>query len=122
MLTADILKTIECAIPHECSKLIDESYKCCYCEVGYAFIVHDPVVLQCGHHICQECVVETQKGCLNCKICSQEMKCTNTKGTAAEMLVKLFLNDYSKELKEKFLKSVDLYQGKFREQCYLLRS
>ena len=112
MISADILKSIECAIPHECSKLNEESLKCVYCEFGYAFIVHEPIVLQCGHHICKECVVKTEKASLNCKICSQEIKCTTSAGTAAETLVQLFSKYLAKELKEKLLTCVDAYDGK----------
>jgi hypothetical protein len=112
MFSADILKSMECVIPHKCNKLIDKTLKCVYCEVGYSFIVHEPIVLQCGHHICKECIAKTVKGSLNCKICSQEIKCTGTTGTAAETLVQLFSKDLAKELKEKLLTCVDAYDGK----------
>ena len=111
MMPSDVLKSIECAIPHECTKLIDESLKCGYCEIGYSFIVHEPIVLQCGHHICKECIEKTQTGGLICTICSNEIKCSDGAGTAAETLILLFSKDLAKELKEKFLKGVDLYEG-----------
>ena len=55
MLSADILNTIECAVPHICAKELKESNHCAHCQIGYEFIVTEPKSLRCGHNICSEC-------------------------------------------------------------------
>jgi hypothetical protein len=119
MISSDILNSIECAIPHECSKLVDESLECGYCKVGYSFIVCEPIVLECGYHICKECIAKTENRNLKFQICSKEIKCTNGAGTAAETLVKVFSKDLAKELKEKFLKGIHVYDGRCLILLYL---
>ena len=69
MLNAEILKTIECAIPHNCAKGKNESHKCAHCEIGYEFIAMDPKSLQCGHNICNYCETQVNKGSVKCKFC-----------------------------------------------------
>ena len=45
MLSADILKTIECAVPHNCAKELNDSNHCAHCQIGYEFIVSEPKCL-----------------------------------------------------------------------------
>ena len=74
MLNQRILNNIECAIPHKCAKDNNESKRCAQCDIGYLFIACEPILLQCGHHICKSCEHEAKNGSLKCKICELEIK------------------------------------------------
>lgn len=50
MQIGEILPSIECAIPHRCSK--GKCSNCAQCEIGYLFIANEPTSLECGHHVC----------------------------------------------------------------------
>ena len=53
MLNPQILQSIECAIAHKCLTDEDQAIKCAHCEIGYSFIACKPIVLECGHHVCE---------------------------------------------------------------------
>jgi hypothetical protein len=74
MLNQELRELIECAVPHKCPKEKDASNKCIQCEIGYSFIACEPILLQCGHHVCKECTEKLKKEALKCKICSAELK------------------------------------------------
>jgi hypothetical protein len=61
MLNQTVYSSIECAIAHQCAKDEDNSNKCAQCEIGYSFIACEPILLQCGHHVCKECTEKVKK-------------------------------------------------------------
>lgn len=111
MLSNNVLSSIECAISHTCLKGSNPSDKCVQCEIGYSFIADEPRVLECGHHICKECIAKTESGNINCKICSKIAKYYGANGVAADSLFQLFQNDLAKELRDKFEATIKLYDG-----------
>ena len=113
MLNAEILKTIECAIPHNCAKGKNESNKCAHCEIGYEFIAMDPKSLKCGHNICNICETRVDNGSVQCKFCQQERELSYAKGAAADLFVNLNLDTLVVELKTKYKNAFTIYDGIF---------
>ena len=113
MLSVDILKTIECAIPHNCIKGINESNKCAHCEIGYEFIAVEPESLKCGHNICNACEARVNRESIKCKFCQEEREPTGVKGAAAEVVVQAYLGPLVDELKNKYKKALTIYDGIF---------
>ena len=111
MLSLDVLKTIQCAIPHNCAKDKNDSHKCAHCELGYEFIVHEPESLKCGHNICNDCEARANKGSFKCKFCQEEREPTGVKVDAAELLMNIYLDPLVVELKDKYQKAFNLYDG-----------
>jgi hypothetical protein len=113
MLNQSVLNIIECAIPHSCAKLKDESKRCAQCEISRSFIACEPVLLKCGHHICQSCENKAKNGSLKCKICGLEIKSIDVKNNSAESLIEFLIDDLTKDLKDKYKKAFNLYAGLF---------
>ena len=113
MLNAEILKTIECAIPHDCAKGNNESNKCAHCEIGYEFIAMDPKSLKCGHNICNDCETRANNGSVQCKFCQEEREQTGVKGAADDLLVNTCLDLLVVELKTKYNNAFTIYDGMF---------
>ena len=113
MLNAKILKTIECAIPHNCAKGNNESNKCAHCEIGYEFIAMDPKSLKCGHNICNDCETRVNKGNVQCKFCQEEREPTGVKVSAADLFVDMCLDPLVVELKTKYKNAFTIYKGNF---------
>ena len=113
MLNAEILKTIECAISHDCSKDKNESNKCAHCEIGYEFIAMDPKSLKCGHNICNDCETRANNGSVQCKFCQEARGQTGVKGAAADLLVNMCLDPLVVELKNKYKNAFNIYDGIF---------
>ena len=111
MLNTQIMQSIECAIAHKCPKDDDGSKKCAHCEIGYSFVASKPVGLDCGHHVCKECDKEIENGCLTCKFCAKKVKITGFQGIAADSLFQVLATSLAKDLKEKYAKAIDLYEG-----------
>lgn len=112
MQNREILKSVECALPHKCAKKEDETKRCAYCEIGYPFVACDARILDpCGHLICFKCKEQIEGERFNCNICGCEANCTNTKAAAFETLFHLFLNDLYKELKDKYKNALYMYNG-----------
>lgn len=115
MLSSELLDNIKCAMSHACVKEDNGTSKsCAHCEIGYTFITREPIVLECGHHICKDCKEKSEKDAVKCNICGEQIKCTKTNGKASESLIKMLFKDLSSDLKEKFLKAVDKLNGKFQ--------
>lgn len=112
MLSVEILKCVECAIPHDCIKEIDPSKRCIQCEINYSFIALEPITLKCGHHICKECRAKLDRNSsFKCKICSSQISINDGVGTASEVLIQTFMKDLTRELKEKYVRTLNLYTG-----------
>lgn len=104
MLSSEFHKFMQCTIPHKCSKEKNSPENCTHCEIGYFFIVCEPIMLKCGHQICKECIEKAENEDLLCTICGAQIEIGNIMGqTVTEPLIKMFLNDLSKELAEKYL-------------------
>lgn len=114
MQNQEIIKSIECDVPHKCSKNAkDLTKKCAQCEIGYSFVACEPRTLECGHLVCLECKSKVEKGSLKCKICGVDAKYTEVQGISAHTLFQVFLNDFTKELKDKYKAALQLYDGIF---------
>jgi hypothetical protein len=106
------MKSIECAIAHKCPKDADRAKRCAQCEINYSFIACEPMVLDCGHHVCKECDEIIEKGNLKCKYCEKNVKLTGSTGVAADSMFQFVSIDVAKHLKEKFATGLDIYEGK----------
>ena len=70
-------------------------------------------MLKCGHVICNECTSKTQKGSIKCKTCGSRAEATEASAVAANALFQAFLSQLTDELKEKYKKALDIYNGLF---------
>ena len=110
MISRDIIESIECAAPHECQNKIESSKTCIYCEIDYHFISKWPVLLECQHHICLECV-EKAEG-MKCKKCNDQIKVILTKNRITELMIESNLKDFYGDLKSKFSQAHVAYTSK----------
>lgn len=53
MSSTGVKDIVECAVSHYCAK--EKKLRCATCEVGFKFVVEDPIQLICGHCICAKC-------------------------------------------------------------------
>jgi len=111
MLNQNLLKNIECVIPHKCAKDTDKSKRCAQCEIGYSFIACEPILLQCGHNICISCENKAKNGSFKCKICEHEIKSIDLKNNSAESLLDFLIDDLTKDLNDKYKKAFHLYKS-----------
>ena len=100
MVSKEIIESIECAAPHECPNRTSSSKTCIYCELDYAFISKEPVLLECQHHICLECL-EKARG-MKCKNCDAQIKVIMTKSKVTELMIESNLKELFEDLKSKF--------------------
>ena len=114
------MKSIECAIAHTCPKDADGTKRCAQCEINYSFIACEPIVLDCGHHVCKECDQSNENGILKCKICAKSVKIFGGPGVAADTLFQVFANSLAKELRDKYSIALNLYDGNLK--CFLKRN
>lgn len=112
MLSKKLIESIECAMPHECPKKMNSSNSCIYCEVGYSFIVKEPLLLECEHNICKECKDHVENK--NCKICSKKIEVLNMKNRSTQLLIESNLTKLFENLKDKFNTTLSSFQGKFQ--------
>ena len=118
MVDSDALKCIECAILHTCAKKVNGSERCLQCEIGYRFIVCEPITLKCNHFICKECKNKLDKTSeINCKICNAKIESTGLKGAASEAIVKLYLKELTSQLNDKYSLSLGQFEGKKLSFC-----
>lgn len=110
MLSPEILECIECVVPHNCTQDIS----CATCLIDYKFIACKPIMTECGHHVCEECVKKTNSANLKCKTCKSPIKSIGKLNKATELTVKAYLNELSKTLNDKFKSSLSLFECKFR--------
>ena len=111
MINQQILQSIECAIQHRCPKDTDRSKRCVECEIGYTFVACEPIVIECGHHVCKECDKNMENRSLRCKFCAKDAKATGAVGVAANTFFQVFANDLAQELKEKYTRAIDLFKS-----------
>jgi hypothetical protein len=111
MLNQEIMQSIECAFAHKCPKDADETKRCAECEIGYSFVACEPIILDCGHHICKLCDKEAQNGSLKCKFCAKSVKVIGVSGIAADSFFQVFANNLAKELRDKYEAAIDIYDG-----------
>lgn len=119
MLTEDMLEYIECAIPHNCSlnekcHQTDSKNKCAQCLVKYNFIVDEPVIIECEHHICKNCEDKSNSTKLICKICKLKgveslVKSSGIKNKVIEKIIDGHMPELYEALKQKFNKGHTLY-------------
>jgi len=109
----EIIKSIQCAAPHECPNETSspQSKACIYCDINYSFISKEPVLLECQHHICHGCV-DKAKG-LNCKICNTKIKMQSSKNRIVELVIESNLKDLFGDLKSKFTQAHVIYKSRF---------
>ena len=114
MLNQEILSHIECAVPHKCPKEKDASKKCAQCEIGYSFIACDPILLQCGHHVCKECTNKVNEMSSKCKICSAELKmlANNVHNSSSAFIIQMNLPLLGQQLRDKFQKTLSIFESK----------
>lgn len=105
---------IECALPHKCQKETDTGRKCAQCEIGYKFIAYEPMSLQCGHLVCNQCTDKIKNGAYKCKICLNEMVSFNVPASASDCLIELKMKQLTELLKEKYKQSLKILTGKLR--------
>lgn len=110
MICQEILACLECAIPHECFKESSQSSRCAQCDIGYSFIANEPILLECGHHVCKACKPKIENGSLNCRFCTKRAKTTNVKEAASDLFEALE-GELVKELSNKFEATINLYYG-----------
>lgn len=106
-----LYKSIECAIPHKCTK--EKAEKCFKCEIGYRFVANEPMALSCGHVICTECTQKIKNEKIKCKLCSADMTSANSSHLMSEHLIRSYLTYLSQELKDKYTKAIHLLEGIF---------
>ena len=112
MIDSDALKCIECAVPHTCAKQVNGSQRCAQCEVGYCFIVCEPITLKCGHFVCKECKTKAERPSeMKCKICNEKLESTGANGTASDVFVKMYLKDLTSQLRDKHFKTLNQFEG-----------
>lgn len=99
MLDEEIFRSIECAVPHTRANKSD-----------YRFIVKEPFILQCRHHVCKECKGTTPS--LPCKICNSELTYTEIIGEAADKLVQKSLKELTGLLNDGYSHSIESFAGK----------
>jgi hypothetical protein len=109
MIPKEILESIECVVPHQCPKKDDSSKTCIYCQINYTFIAHEPILLECQHHVCAECKDLAQN--MNCKNCNEQIKATSMKSKMAELFIQSNLIDLFDLLKSKFNESLTAFNS-----------
>ena len=114
MIIQQVLKSIECAIAHRCPNDDVKGKRCAQCEIGYSFIACEPIVLDCGHHICRECDQSTENETIVCQFCEKNVKLTGSTGVAAETVFQFVSLELAKQLKDKFATGLNIYDGKFK--------
>ena len=106
MSNSELLECIECAVPHKCEN------KCAFCIVDYAFIASEPMLTECGHQICIECVFKIKNKAIKCKFCCQELTSLNLVNKAAELNIRTNLGTLYTSLCKQFSSGVQLFKGK----------
>jgi hypothetical protein len=82
------------------------------CLKGDGHIVHEPVVLKCGHNACRKCCsdpdVSTVK-CFNCQKPYDKNELLNAPNNKAiDSIIQIHLNDLFQDLKLETIKSLNL--------------
>jgi hypothetical protein len=111
MLNQKLYSHIECAVPHKCSK--DAHKKCIQCEIGYSFIACDPILLQCGHHVCKECTDKVNEASLTCRICSAELKRlgNDVQNSSSGFIIQMNLPLLGQQLRDKFQNALSIFES-----------
>jgi len=110
MISQEILESIECVVPHKCSKKLDASKSCIFCEIDYHFIAKEPVLLECQHNVCKDCKGNAQNE--KCKLCNEFIKLTHMGVKSTEILIQLNLKELFEILKIKFNEATKMFQCK----------
>ena len=110
MISREIIESIECAAPHECTNKSESLKTCIYCEIDYHFISKEPVLLGCQHHICLECL-EKARG-MKCKKCNAQIKVIITKNKVTELMIESNFATLFEDLKSKFTQAHAVYTSK----------
>jgi hypothetical protein len=116
-LSKKLNESIECALPHKCSKEKSPNNKCAQCEIDYNFIAFEPQSLKCGHHVCIECTEKIKNGSFKCKICSNEMTNLNAASISSDCLIDLSLKQLTDKLYEKYKFALSKFTGKLNIFC-----
>ena len=93
-----------------CPNKSESSKTCIYCQIDYSFISKEPVLLECQHYFCLECV-ENAKG-MNCTKCNAQIKVILTKNKVTELIIESNVEELFKDLKSKFSLAHDAYTSK----------
>jgi hypothetical protein len=120
MLNQEVRELIECAVPHSCPREKEDSNKCVQCETGYSFIACDPILLECGHHVCKECIEKVKKGSYKCKMCSAQLKSNYQPNAACNFIIKSHLQQLSQELKDNLRNTLITFDGKIKIPLFIL--
>jgi len=114
MLNKELYSHFECAVPHKCPRETDASKKCIQCEIGYSFVACEPILLQCGHHVCKECTEKVKKGSLKCKICSAELirLGNDVQNSSSAFIIQMNLPLLAQQLREKFKNTLSIFESK----------
>lgn len=112
MLKNELLEYMECSVPHKCAT---KDSKCAHCVINYSFIVHNPVMLQCEHQICQECEKKTKERNIKCKICALNgvdslIRSSGLRVNLTEKTINSHLGEFYEILKNKFTDGHKLFK------------
>lgn len=118
MFDRELLEYIECAIAHDCCKSNKAACKCAKCEIGYSPIVQQPIMLKCGHQICQSCVSRSTEKDLNCKFCGAKIQSTGVPVKTVEWIIKSNIKELYDHVDQKLSFSDKLLTGKYKT-CYI---
>ena len=131
MLSSGRLQFIQCVVHHSCSEDENENEDdeneqepCAFCQIDYQFIANKPTLLECDHHICEECNVKADDGIIYCKLWESYTKCLNKINRFADMTINDHLNELVEKLANKFKCSIELLKGENRALkvwCVLLK-
>jgi len=106
MISNDMIELLECAIKHDCAS--KKSNRCAVCELGFKYIVIDPIQLTCGHTICSECKNEQKVEKVNCQKHGESS--IGLESEATKHLLKINIKELFESLKTKYEASVKLLE------------
>jgi len=104
----EVLKLVECSIPHNCCKL--NGLKCVFCILNFNHIVEEPLELNCGHSICRACK-PAEASLIFCKN-DLENKPVGLSTSVAKRLVESVKDDLFVLLKHKYGQLIKILNGK----------
>jgi hypothetical protein len=108
MISDDMIELLECATQHDCA--LKRSSRCAVCELGFKYIVVDPIQLTCGHTICSECKNEQKMEKVNCLKHGEAS--IGLKSETTRLLIKLNIESLIEKLKNSFEASMATLKGR----------
>lgn len=112
MNSNELVECVQCTLHHQCPVLKDKQQQCAYCKIKYPFVACRPILLQCQHHVCAQCIENIKNLPSFCHICNSKIKSSYILNKSTELLVKNNLNLLNENLKKHLNDSFTLLKGK----------